>query len=248
MADINFQNIVLHFKTEKCKANHLPSKNDICPYYHDDSDFRRNPISPDGKYIMYHNIYFLPNLVSEIYRFDYCYNLFEYYYHPLNYKTKSCPYLNVNQVCNRGEFCPYLHHNECLYSLKVLYNQFLGCQILPDINLQRLSLAEDHPMIFSKREQYIYTLPNGEQAYIFNTQIDLQEDNNHEFKAWAVTRRFDWIVDTLEEYICAFANSNGGTIYIGISDDGYITGTICNREISDGLRVIIGNMVTFHKK
>ncbi len=48
--------------------------------------------------------------------------------------------------------------------------------------------------------------------------IEKGEDSQTQFK-----ERFDSI-DSLAAEICAFSNSNGGNILVGVSDDGEITG------------------------
>lgn len=47
----------------------------------------------------------------------------------------------------------------------------------------------------------------------------------------------------MQEYICAFVNSNGGTVYIGISDDGRIQGTSVDRALMDKFRLSIDQLV-----
>ena len=40
-------------------------------------------------------------------------------------------------------------------------------------------------------------------------------------------------LDIIVKYICAFLNSDGGTLYIGITDDGYIKGIPISRKQRD---------------
>jgi len=47
----------------------------------------------------------------------------------------------------------------------------------------------------------------------------------------------------LQEYICAFTNTNGGTIYLGISDDGKVVGTFCDRNLMDKLCLTLDQIV-----
>jgi predicted HTH transcriptional regulator len=51
---------------------------------------------------------------------------------------------------------------------------------------------------------------------------------HHEFK---MMKKFE--MDMIVKYICAFLNSEGGTLYIGITDDGIIKGFNLSRKIRD---------------
>eukprot|EP01022_Parablepharisma_sp_SALTPOND_P011254 TRINITY_DN1467_c0_g1_i1.p5 TRINITY_DN1467_c0_g1~~TRINITY_DN1467_c0_g1_i1.p5 ORF type:complete len:327 (-),score=26.49 TRINITY_DN1467_c0_g1_i1:2482-3462(-) len=253
MLDISFTDVALYFKTKKCVNFHSPEENDICFYYHDDSDMRRAPLTPDGKSLAYHNILFIPTLVSEDQRASFCQNLPEYSYHILNYKTKPCPYLTVNKTCGRQKFCPYIHPGDDLGPLAKYRERFIVPpplpllktrpeQALPEKVLPALVPKED-----KKRPPYLYPISDQEDAYIFHAQVDFQEDDEHEFKAWTFAKNFDWLMDTLQEYICAFVNTNGGTIYIGITDDGNVTGAVCDRGVIDKIRLTIDKIVLLLK-
>jgi len=196
----------------------------------------------DGRHLTYHNIYFLPKLVPEEQRLYFCQNLCEYSYHPLNYKTKPCPYLDINESCKLNKVCPYLHSEDNPSSLETYRKQLLSPQMVPTIKSIEPITYIPKELVHSKETPYVCSI-GGEQAYIYNSQVDFQEDDEHEFKAWVLAKNFTWIIKTLEEYICAFANSNGGTIYIGITDDGFITGTVCSREVMDRLKLAIDNIV-----
>ena len=73
--------------------------------------------------------------------------------------------------------------------------------------------------------------------------VDFHEDEEHEFKAWTFSKNFNMLMDALVEYICAFVNTNGGTIYIGIRDDGYVDGSTCDRVTVDRIRVAVDKIV-----
>jgi hypothetical protein len=135
-----------------------------------------------------------------------------------------------------------LHSEDNLLSLQTYRKHLLPPQIVPAIKPTETTTYTSKELIHSKENPYICSI-GGEQAYIYNSQVGFQEDDEHEFKAWVLAKNFYWIVKTLEEYICAFANSNGGTIYIGITDDGSITGTVCSREVMDRLKLAIDNIV-----
>lgn len=73
--------------------------------------------------------------------------------------------------------------------------------------------------------------------------MDFQEDDQHEFKAWSFSTRFDWLISELECYVCAFLNTNGGTIYIGITDEGIVQGTMLDRSLVERIRLAVEAIV-----
>ncbi len=73
--------------------------------------------------------------------------------------------------------------------------------------------------------------------------MEIHEDIEHEFKNWTLTKNFEWLMNSLQEYICAFTNTNGGTIYIGISDDGNVVGTTCDRVLMDRVCLCVDQIV-----
>lgn len=50
-------------------------------------------------------------------------------------------------------------------------------------------------------------------------------------------------METIQEYICAFSNTNGGTMYIGIADSGMVAGTFCDRTLMDKIGLSIDQIV-----
>ncbi len=77
--------------------------------------------------------------------------------------------------------------------------------------------------------------------------VDIHEDEEHEFKNWTFTKNFEFLINTLQEYICAFTNTNGGTIYMGIRDDGRVIGVYCDRAMMDRIRLGIDRLVRERK-
>ena len=241
----SFIDMVLHFKTKKCMDHHPINENETCFFYHDDSDLRRELLSSDAKGLAYHHILFLPTMIPETQRSTFCQNLPEYSYHILNYKTKPCPYLAVEKSCAREKFCPYIHPGDDLASLIEYRKKYISPPLLPahkvfpDISYSTQAMSKDlktHPA-------YLYPISENETAYVYGAQVDFQEDIEHEFKAWTFSKNFDWLMDCLQEYICAFANTNGGTIYVGIADDGCVQGAVCDRAVKDRVRLTIDSIV-----
>ncbi len=61
------------------------------------------------------------------------------------------------------------------------------------------------------------------ERYVYKSEIDLIEDNTHEFKMLNLSNLDSFRV-MIERYICAFLNTNGGSVYFGIADNGVILG------------------------
>lgn len=82
-------------------------------------------------------------------------------------------------------------------------------------------------------------------GYHCNEIIELEEDREHEFKSLknakdpirTITEYY------VEKYINAFLNTNGGTIYFGIDDDGRVQGLRLDRAQRDRLRTIISKQI-----
>lgn len=64
----------------------------------------------------------------------------------------------------------------------------------------------------------------------------LEEDEEHEFKEIKGNNPVDHIRNNVGEYITSFLNSNGGTIYYGISDNKEIKGVELNDKQKDQIR------------
>lgn len=73
--------------------------------------------------------------------------------------------------------------------------------------------------------------------------MDFQEDDQHEFKAWTFSSKFDWLISELECYVCAFSNTNGGTVYIGINDEGEVQGTMLDHALGERVQVAVDKIV-----
>lgn len=64
----------------------------------------------------------------------------------------------------------------------------------------------------------------------------LEEDEEHEFKEIKGNNPVDHVRNNVGEYITSFLNSNGGTIYYGISDNKEIKGVELNDKQKDQIR------------
>ena len=66
--------------------------------------------------------------------------------------------------------------------------------------------------------------------YINGAVLHNRENRNVEFKAAQGSYIYDILPQAVEKYGCAFANGDGGTLYLGIKDDGKYR-TSCNHYV-----------------
>jgi predicted HTH transcriptional regulator len=76
--------------------------------------------------------------------------------------------------------------------------------------------------------------------YHFGQQLDIIEDRYHEFKMFK-DRDPKKIALLVLEYICAFMNSEGGTVYLGINDESIVHGLDVNQKWVDQFLCAVDN-------
>lgn len=85
----------------------------------------------------------------------------------------------------------------------------------------------------------------GLRYYILGDSIAVEEDREHEFKAVQQTKTpLQSISDHCKKYINAFLNTDGGTIYFGVEDDGRLVGVPMDRKTRDTTRLKIDGIVS----
>ena len=73
---------------------------------------------------------------------------------------------------------------------------------------------------------------NGARRFVFNKEVDMFESQYVEFK-----RLKGLHLQMIVNYVGGFLNSFGGSLYIGISDDGKVKGISLNRDDIDQFQV-----------
>ena len=98
-----------------------------------------------------------------------------------------------------------------------------------------MSIKRGAPDSFAHKDDYQETLTHHElknrkkRYYIFNVRTEKIENHHHEFKQWKdVTSEMK--LDCVCKYICGFRNIRGGVIFLGITDPGYIQGTVLTQQ------------------
>ncbi|XP_026797969.3 schlafen-like protein 1 [Pangasianodon hypophthalmus] len=71
------------------------------------------------------------------------------------------------------------------------------------------------------------------------------ETRNMEFKRGGGEYLRSLFQSHLRRYACAFLNSGGGTLLIGVDDDGIVRGISCNHRQEDQLRLVVDSILKF---
>ena len=99
----------------------------------------------------------------------------------------------------------------------------------PTLNNNYVRYPQDEIM-----PKYDIPFSYGSQIYYYGDQVDVNENNENEFKCFR-TNCYEYIEILIEKYVCSFLNSNGGTIYLGVTDEGKIIGLRLDRRFLNEL-------------
>lgn len=84
-----------------------------------------------------------------------------------------------------------------------------------------------------------------EQRFVLNQPVEFEETLHHEFKEVKGTNPVDTIKNVTDEYVVAFLNSKGGSIYWGIRDsDRVAVGVVLNSKQRDEVRRVVTQKLT----
>src|SRR3989338_1716546 len=82
------------------------------------------------------------------------------------------------------------------------------------------------------------------RTYFAGERLLMDEDSEHEFKATHMTPKpVQKIIDLSYTYVNAFLNTSGGTLYCGVTDDGYVVGNLLTRDQRDHIRKSFDSLV-----
>jgi predicted HTH transcriptional regulator len=79
---------------------------------------------------------------------------------------------------------------------------------------------------------------------LYGHPVQIVEDETHEFKAFSGGKE-ETLIEYINKYLCGFVNHRGGTLYLGITDDGYVDGSFYNRKEEDFIRLTVDNTVKY---
>lgn len=198
-----------------------------------------------------------PAYLEDGYDPAHCLNYVEYLFHPDNYRTEKC---TSNGACpSKFIICPFYHTAKQSQQKKPNKNGLLShCEkqledlekLLRKKEKPQLSVTKgnsestavesitNNPTTFSAlalmKSDSIGEIIHGFQSpayYRYDEKVSFREDRKHEFKSF-VKINLKTLVPLIFEYMCAFENCEGGTLFIGIDDDGYVKGVyMTNKDI-----------------
>ena len=223
------------YKTSKCKNF---CKKPECLFYHDASDYRRK--------VTTYSPYMCLDAIKEGFcihkNCEFCSNYTEYLYHPQNYKKRKCIYVSMSITCKLLTICPNYHSEDDKY---IPANDpplnFLRCKDsnrrprrskldLKDEKAIDFKVAPEDPEIKVQEQR----VDNADIKYVYGDEINKFEDRKNEFKE-CKGKNFDisYACSLISNYVSAFLNTEGGTIFYGIADNGRITGVHLSRRNRD---------------
>lgn len=226
------------FKSEKCNSN---CSDILCEKYHSNYDCRR----PNMNYSSIICIDAVKNGYCSHQNCRSCINYTEYLYHKNNYKTRKCIAVTIGAECLLQSLCPYSHtpndRNDFLEKLKNAEKSKAAAKTQPKVNyvkktevVENKSQNEEVKIEQKKSEASVNVPPQVKQTYFHGYEVQLFEDRYNEFKE-CKSRNFDisYACNLVSTYVSAFLNTEGGIIYYGISDSGYVSGVKLPRKNRD---------------
>lgn len=131
---------------------------------------------------------------------------------------------------------------KALIGLEEAINENGAKKIADKIGLSVASLKTLRQFYESLPEPERITLSPYEKPMLLNKMITLEEDRFHEFKEIKGKNPFGAIQNTADEYVVAYLNSEGGSIFWGIrNNDRVVCGVYLTYEDRDKLRQNISN-------
>ena len=87
--------------------------------------------------------------------------------------------------------------------------------------------------------------PKTKYQFIEGEKAAFEEDLNHEFKEIKGNNPAKSIQNLVDEYVIAFLNSSGGSIFWGITDQALIKSVILNNDQKDNIRKSINSKIRY---
>ncbi|XP_067867809.1 schlafen-like protein 1 [Heterodontus francisci] len=81
------------------------------------------------------------------------------------------------------------------------------------------------------------------QERLFYGALMGSETRNVEFKRGGGEYLNMTLKNHVRKYVCAFLNSEGGSLFVGVNDDGTVCGVECNHKEEDRIRLLIDSIV-----
>ena len=101
-------------------------------------------------------------------------------------------------------------------------NDYKAPSQVKNFNIHKAKTSNDIPLMTDSK------------IYLFGERVDINENRQNEFKCF---RSHFNLEELIEKYVCSFLNSKGGTLYLGINDDGIACGVRMDRKSLDDLSI-----------
>ncbi|XP_059805201.1 schlafen-like protein 1 isoform X1 [Hypanus sabinus] len=113
-------------------------------------------------------------------------------------------------------------------------------------SMQLPSKIIDHlatPLIGTKSDSAIMGGEIAGQERLFYGTLMGSETRNVEFKRGGGEYLNVTLKNHIRKYICAFLNSEGGSLFVGVNDDGTVCGVECSHKDEDRVRLLIDSIL-----
>ncbi|XP_069751254.1 schlafen-like protein 1 isoform X4 [Narcine bancroftii] len=110
----------------------------------------------------------------------------------------------------------------------------------------QLANITDHlttPLIGTKSDSAIIGGEIAGQERLFYGALLGSETRNVEFKRGGGEYLNVTLKNHVRRYVCAFLNSEGGSLFVGVNDDGTVCGVECNHKDEDRVRLLIDSIL-----
>ncbi|XP_051892671.1 schlafen-like protein 1 [Pristis pectinata] len=99
------------------------------------------------------------------------------------------------------------------------------------------------PLIGTKSDSAIIGGEIAGQERLFYGALMGSETRNVEFKRGGGEYLNVTLKNHVRKYVCAFLNSEGGSLFVGVNDDGTVCGVECNHKDEDRVRLLIDSLL-----
>ncbi|XP_071099850.1 uncharacterized protein [Haliotis cracherodii] len=141
----------------------------------------------------------------------------------------------ADKVKNLPFSSPSHQGNHAQTSTTDLPVQTFSKPILPPLENEQLSMATSISGLG----------PDAPERFYHYRESLGNETRTAEFKqgGFVASERKYLLHDNIGKYVCAFLNTNGGTLFIGVDNDGYVVGVVCDQQDEDKHRLSIDQAI-----
>jgi hypothetical protein len=240
------------YKTKPCKSvfrNQPCAQPKQCKFFHDEKDRRRT------LNFKYKPVICIDALLTDACNHDFCKccrNYIEYLYHPLNFKVNECIFMKRKIPCSIDpNLCPGYHSQQ----EKQYYDKHrANYDVTEDLETSGYESESEPEIKAFKSSEELHSAANSGirensiqhvvqinpftskagRAYILGKEIPKFEDRFTEFKSFS-SFNLKGVIEVLANYISGFLNTEGGTLFYGVRDDGVVIGIKLTRKQRDQL-------------